>query len=82
MDSFISIHKNWVPKVLGPGGDVSTSEGKCNLGAAQAGSLEVQTNPGNRWEIEPLELNGLEANHAVHTICVFFFGSTKELCLI
>ena len=38
MDSFISVHKYWVPKVLGPGGDVSTSEGEGDLGAAHVSS--------------------------------------------
>ena len=71
-DSFISVHKYWVLKVLSPGGDVSTSEGKGDLGAAQASSLEVWTNPAKRCEREPLELNGLEATHVVHTICGFW----------
>ena len=35
MDPFFSASNCWVLKVLGPGGDVSTSEGKGDLGAAQ-----------------------------------------------
>ena len=56
---------------MGPGGDVSTSEGKGDFGAAQVEFPEVCMNTGNRWEREPLEPNGLEAAHAVQTICEF-----------
>ena len=38
--------------VLGPGGDVSTSGGEGDLGAAQS-SLEVWTDTGNRWKESP-----------------------------
>ena len=37
---------------MGPGGDVSTSGGEGDLGAAQS-SLEVWTDTGNRWKESP-----------------------------
>ena len=72
MDPFILAWNSQVLKVLGPEGDVSTSEGKGDLGAAQLSSLEVLTNTRNRWGREPLEPNGLEADLAVQTICGFW----------
>ena len=53
-------------KVSGPGGDDSSSGGGGDLGAAQT-SLEVWTDTGNRRKGEPLELNGLDAAHMIHT---------------
>ena len=43
----------------------------------QLSSLEVWTNIRNRWEREPLEPNGLEAAHAVQTICGFWICKGK-----
>ena len=53
-------------KVLGPGGDVSTSAGKvtCETPWKFPGGLDQ---PWRQMEGEPLELNGQEATHAVHT---------------
>ena len=64
MESFISVSNCWVLKVLGPAGEVLTSEGKGDLGPAQ-----VEFPGGLDQHLEP---DDLKAAHAVQTICSFW----------
>ena len=78
MNSIILVQNCWVPKVLGPGGDASTSEGKGDLGAAQVefpGGLDQHWKQmqkralGNKWTGSSL----------CSTSYMCFFGSVKEV---